>query len=157
MAAAAALSQSLTLGSVPVISMSSTLSGSFSYVFIPANEEAPIEQREGDKSGGLSEDALVKTAKEYFFQQSGGAARAEALNNAPPEEQKEIAQKMRSQILAGNPNAESQLAKMDDTALLDLARYVFCEVWMCVLSSETLIMCIPPVPHKQFLPVKSWH
>lgn len=102
----------------------STLSGSFSYVFIPANVEEPIEQRVGDKSGGLSDDDLVKKAKDFFFHQSGGAARAEALNNAPPEEQKAIAQKMRSQILAGNPNAESQLSKMDDDALLNLVRYV---------------------------------
>lgn len=104
--------------------MTSKLSGNFKYVFIPASEEAPIEQREGDKSGGLSDDKLVATAKGYFFHQSGGAARAEALNNAPPEEQKAIAEKMRSQILAGNPNAQSQLAKMDDTALLNLVRYV---------------------------------
>lgn len=101
------------------------LSGNFSYVFIPANEEEPIDQREADKSGGLADDELVKIAKDYFFQQSGGVARAEALEKAPPQEQKAIAQKMRSQILAGNPNAASQLSKMDDEALLNLVRYEF--------------------------------
>lgn len=105
--------------------MSSQVSGSFSYVFIPANEEDPIEQRVGDKSGGLQDDQLVATAKQFFFQQSGGAARAEALEKAPPEEQKAIAQKMRSQILATNPNAASQLEKMDDAALLNLVRYAY--------------------------------
>ena len=105
--------------------MSSTLSGSFSYVFIPANADEPIEQRQGDRAGGLSNDDLINTAKEYFFQQSGGAARAQALEDASPEEQTMIAKQMRSQILAGNPNAESQLSRMDDKALLSLVRYVF--------------------------------
>ena len=104
--------------------MSSHLSGTYKYVFIPANEEDPLEQREGDKSGGLTHDSLVQTAKDYFFQQSGGAARAQALEKAPPQEQQAIAQKMRAQILAENPNAESQLSQMNDEALLDLVRYV---------------------------------
>jgi hypothetical protein len=102
--------------------MSSTLSGTYKYVFIPANEEAPMEQREGDKSGGLQKDSLVQTAKDFFFHQSGGAARAEALERAPPQEQQAIAQKMRAQILAENPNAASQLSQMNDEALLELVR-----------------------------------
>lgn len=120
--------------------MSSTLSGSFKYVFIPANVEAPIEQREGDKSGGLQNDALVQTAKDYFFQQSGGAARADALDNAPPEEQNSIAQTMRSQILAGNPNAASQLEKMDDAALLNLVRYVPVHVFLPIRCGRGVVL-----------------
>lgn len=104
--------------------MSSNLSGTYKYVFIPANEEETIDQREGDKSGGLTNDSLVQTAKEYFYHQSGGATRMEALNNAPKEEQQAIAQKMRAQIITGNPNAESQLSQMNDEALLELVRYV---------------------------------
>lgn len=100
----------------------SSLSGEFSYVFIPADEESPIELKQGDKSGGLSDDFLVKSAKEYFHQQSGGDARAEALNTASPEERKKLAQQIRNQVLSGNPNAESQLAKMNDDALIDLVR-----------------------------------
>jgi hypothetical protein len=114
--------------------MSSTLSGTYKYVFIPADEEAPMEQREGDKSGGLQKDSLVQTAKDFFFHQSGGAARAEALKRAPPQEQQAIAQKMRAQILAENPNAASQLSQMKDEALLELVRYV------CTLATDVLIV-----------------
>ena len=113
-----------------VIIMSSTLSGKFLYVLIPADETVPIEQREGDKSGGLSDDALIKTAKDYFFQQTGGDSRLEALNNASPEERKVMAQQIRNQVTAGNPNAQSHLSRMNDDAMIDLLRYVVC----CVCS-----------------------
>jgi hypothetical protein len=109
----------------------SSLNENFTYVFIPANEEEPIEAREGDKSGGLSDDILIKTAKDYFFQQSGGDSRAETLDSASPEERKVMAQQIRAQVKAGSPNAESQMAKMDDDALLSLVRYVLFGVLVC--------------------------
>jgi CS domain len=118
------------------------LSGSFSYVFVPANEEAPIEAREGDKSGGLSDDVLVKTAKDFFFQQSGGETRAEALNSASPEERKTIAQQIRAQVLAKNPNAESHIAKMDDDALISLVRYVLFRYSLVVIMDHLLTVSI---------------
>lgn len=117
-----------------------SLSGSFSYVFIPANEEAPIEAREGDKSGGLSDDVLVKTAKDFFFQQSGGDSRAEALNSAAPEERKTIAQQIRAQVMAKNPNAESQVSKMDDDALINFVRYVLFLNSLVVIIDHLLIV-----------------
>lgn len=98
------------------------LTGIFAYVFVPANEEEPIEQREGDKSGGLSDDVLVNTAKQYFFQQSGGDARAAALTSASPEERTSLAQQLRAQITSENPNAASQLSKMEDDALVSLVQ-----------------------------------
>lgn len=50
--------------------LSDTMSGSFSYVLIPADPSLPIEQRTASKSGGLSDDALQKEAKRYFYDRS---------------------------------------------------------------------------------------
>jgi hypothetical protein len=102
--------------------MTSTLSGTFSYVLIPADEESELQRKEGDKSGGLADDALVKSAKEYFFQQSGGDAKREALKKATDEEKAALAQKVRDQVVAANPNASEQISKMSTDALIDLVR-----------------------------------
>ena len=94
------------------------LSGPFKYVFIPADEGSPLEEREGDKSGGLSEDVLVKTAREYFFEQTGGAARAKALEEATPEQRQQIAQQIRDQQKDTSP----KILELSDDAILDLLR-----------------------------------
>jgi hypothetical protein len=120
----------------------SSLSGNFYYVFIPAKEEEPIEAREGDKSGGLSDDILVKTAKDYFFQQSGGDSRVETLDSASPEERTVMAQQIRAQVMAGNPNAQSQMGRMDDDALLSLVRYVLLVCWVCCCENASHAHCL---------------
>ena len=46
------------------------MSGTFSYVLIPADASLPIQSLSASKSGGLSDDALQKKAKQYFFERS---------------------------------------------------------------------------------------
>lgn len=105
------------------------LSGTFKYVFIPTVESEPIATLEGDKSGGLSDDALAKNAKQYFFEQNGGATRALALENATPGEKKVLAKQIRDQYTSPSSSAgsseggaASQLAQMDDDALIDVVK-----------------------------------
>ncbi len=92
----------------------------FKYVFIPAEDSEPVSTREASKEGGLSDDALSKAAKEYFFEQSGGAARAKMLDNATPEEKKKIAQQIRNQYKSSP--SESQINSMNDDQLIDIIR-----------------------------------
>ncbi len=95
----------------------------FKFVFIPCSESEPIETREESKAGGLSEDYLAKQAKEYFHTQSNGAARAKALDEASPEERKQIAQNIRNQYSSSdNAAAKAQVDKMDDEMLLSLVK-----------------------------------
>lgn len=106
------------------------LTGTFKYVFIPSLVSEPISSKEGSKSGGLSHDELSKKAKEYFFEQNGGAERASVLENATPEERKVFAKQIREQYASpsgdsssgGGGGGASQLAKMDDDALIDVVR-----------------------------------
>ena len=45
-------------------------SGTFSYVLIPADPSLPVQKLTASKSGGLTDDALQKNAKRYFFERS---------------------------------------------------------------------------------------
>jgi len=45
----------------------------FKYIFIPCDSGKPVEEREGDSSGGLSNDSLQGTAKKYFESLGGNA------------------------------------------------------------------------------------
>ena len=92
----------------------------FKYVLIPAVESEPISSYSASKAGGLSDDALSKNAKAYFFEKSGGAARALALENATPEDKKMLAQKIRDQY-ASSP-AASQLKALTDDAIVNLLK-----------------------------------
>lgn len=95
----------------------------FKYIFIPYSEAEPIETQEESKAGGLSEDYLAKRAKEYFFSKSNGAARIKALDEATPEQKKQIVQQIRNQYSSHeNPSAREQVQKMDDEMLLSLFR-----------------------------------
>jgi hypothetical protein len=97
-------------------------SGNFTYVFIPANDSKPIEAVSGDKSGGLSDDALSKEAKQYFFKNSDKGARAAALENASPEQRKLLAQQLRDEVKAQvdkSPYA-NQMLLLDDDALIGI-------------------------------------
>lgn len=98
------------------------MASTFKYILIPANDSQPIQELEGDTSGGLSDDFLSKTAKEYFYTQNGGDRRAAALDNASPEERKLLADKVRSQYGGGSDQASEQLKAMDDDALIGMFR-----------------------------------
>jgi hypothetical protein len=93
---------------------------SFKFILIPADNSKPIQTLTASKDGGLSDDALSKYAKDYFYTLSGGANRAKILNEATDEERKQIAQSIRNQY-ANTPSAES-LNKMGDEALLELIK-----------------------------------
>eukprot|EP00547_Thalassionema_nitzschioides_P012495 CAMPEP_0194258548 /NCGR_PEP_ID=MMETSP0158-20130606/41556_1 /TAXON_ID=33649 /ORGANISM="Thalassionema nitzschioides, Strain L26-B" /LENGTH=322 /DNA_ID=CAMNT_0038998009 /DNA_START=28 /DNA_END=996 /DNA_ORIENTATION=+ len=67
----------------------------FQYVLIPADSSLAVESKTGDRSGGLANDELVKSAKDYFFELSGGAAKASAWQQATPEQRHAIAQQWR--------------------------------------------------------------
>ena len=97
----------------------------FKYVFIPANDSKPIELREGDKSGGLNDDVLSKTAKRYFFENSDKGARAAALNDATPEQRRALAEQLREEARAAGATSSyaSQMAALDDDALIGIMRY----------------------------------
>ena len=90
----------------------------FKYVLIPAVESEPITTLEASKAGGLEDDALGKNAKQYFFEQSGGAERANNLDNATPEEKKQLAQQVRDQYSSSN----SQLNDFDDDAIINILK-----------------------------------
>jgi len=79
-----------------------------------------MPSHEASKSGGLSEDALNKHAKKYFYENSGGAARARTLEMASPAEKKVLAKKIRDQY-ASSP-ASSQLEAMDDEQIIQILK-----------------------------------
>jgi len=93
------------------------LSGPFLYVVIPADSSLPLEERTGDKSGGLNDDELIREAKTYFFHQSGGPQRAAALDSASAEETQRLAAELRSQA-AGN----TRLQEMSDESLMQMIK-----------------------------------
>jgi hypothetical protein len=94
----------------------------FKYVFIPANDSEPIELREGDKSGGLCDDELSKTAKRYFFSNSDKGARAAALTAATPDQRKVLADQLREEVRAASSTSPyaSHMADLDDDALISI-------------------------------------
>lgn len=94
----------------------------FKYVFIPANESTPLDAREGDKAGGLGDDALAKTAKAHFFAGSDKGARAAALANATPEERRVLAAQLRDEVAGGGAPYASRMASLSDEALVDIMR-----------------------------------
>ena len=99
----------------------------FKYVFIPSNDSSPIDLREGDKSGGLNNDILSKTAKRYFFQNSDKGERAEALKNATPEQRKVLADQLRDEAKSASATSPyaTQMAALDDDTLINLMRYEY--------------------------------
>ncbi|KAL7526188.1 hypothetical protein ACHAXR_001366, partial [Thalassiosira sp. AJA248-18] len=94
----------------------------FKYVFIPANDSKPIELRKGDKSGGLSDDILSKSAKDYFYASSDKGARAAALASATPEQRVVLANQLREEVKAASATSPyaSQMAALDDDALINI-------------------------------------
>jgi len=116
------------------MSSSIPIKNQFKYVMIPANQSLPIQEKISDKSGGLSDDYLAKEAKQYFYNQSDGAKRAAALDNATPEERKALATKIREDYAKGN----SQINQLSDDALIDLIKTTHSSA-----SCEIIALTIP--------------
>eukprot|EP00571_Detonula_confervacea_P014036 CAMPEP_0172307540 /NCGR_PEP_ID=MMETSP1058-20130122/8376_1 /TAXON_ID=83371 /ORGANISM="Detonula confervacea, Strain CCMP 353" /LENGTH=362 /DNA_ID=CAMNT_0013019737 /DNA_START=84 /DNA_END=1172 /DNA_ORIENTATION=- len=112
----------------------------FKYVFIPANDSKPIEIREGDKSGGLTDDILSKSAKSYFFESTDKGARAAALKDATPEQRKVLADQLREEVKTASATSPyaSQMAALDDEALIN--------IMMTTHTSETCEITALTVP-----------
>jgi hypothetical protein len=94
---------------------------SFKYVLIPAIESEPITSCEASKAGGLTNDALSKNAKAYFFEKSGGSKRAELLEKASTSEKKRIADKIRNQYTR-NDEASQRVQAMSDDEIVNLLK-----------------------------------
>jgi len=95
------------------------LTGDFTFVLIPADESQPITEQRASKAGGLTDDALVQYAKNYFHEITGSKARAEQLENASPQDKKAIAAQIRQQ-LSGTPDTAERLATLDDATVVDM-------------------------------------
>mmetsp|Transcript_16055 Transcript_16055/g.17703 ORF Transcript_16055/g.17703 Transcript_16055/m.17703 type:complete len:465 (-) Transcript_16055:84-1478(-) len=101
----------------------------FKYVFIPADASEPISIVKASKSGGLTNDELIKQARKYFIentnernqkksdndinkQSDNGTSdidpeclkRIELLEKATPQEKKQIADRIRTQYSKGGRN-----------------------------------------------------
>lgn len=85
---------------------------SFKYVLIPADSTVPVENKTGDRSGGLANDELVRSAKDYFFESSGGAAKVSAWQKATPEQRHAVAQQWRK-------HQKDQIINMTDDQIIN--------------------------------------
>ena len=92
---------------------------SFKYIFIPSNDSQPIQELEGNKAGGLSNDFLLQSAKEYFFERNGGASRKLTIENLSSEERKIYAEEIRRQYRS-NVEVDNKLHNLDDNTLLNI-------------------------------------
>ena len=95
---------------------------SFKYILIPSDESKPIQEMEGDKTGGLSNDFLLQNAKEYFFERNGGASMKLTMENLSPEERKVYAEQIRQQYVSND--GDNKLKNLDDEILLNIFRCV---------------------------------
>ena len=104
------------------------LSGSFTFVKIPATASEPIESHTADKAGGLNDDALVKFAKNYFFEITGAKKRAQVLEEASADERQALAAQVRTQLASSSSSSggdsdntmKDRLAQMDNDTVLDM-------------------------------------
>ena len=94
-----------------------TLSGNFEYVLIPADADLPVKTLIGDKAGGLTDDFLVKYAKNYFHEKTGSKQRADQLGKAGPAEKRALAAQIRQQM-ASTPETAERLKEMDDETII---------------------------------------
>ena len=87
----------------------------FKFVLIPAKDDTSLQELTADTAGGLSDDALVKHAKEYFHELTGAKSRAEIVAKANPKERELLAQQVRNQMKGKLDDND----KIDDDTLLD--------------------------------------
>ena len=95
------------------------LEGDFTFVLIPADDSRPITERTASKTGGLTDDALIKHARDYFHVMTGAKGRAEQLEQATEADKKAIASQIRKQMSA-TPDAAQRLDSMDDETVVNL-------------------------------------
>lgn len=88
----------------------------FEYVRIPANDASPIVSLHAETKGGLTDDELVKQAKQYFYDHSGAKFRVEQFEKATPDQRKALATQVRQQIMSNEP----QLSQLSDDTVLEL-------------------------------------
>ena len=100
----------------PSNSRTTTSSSLFKYVLIPADENLPIQTLQASTAGGLSDDFLVKNAKEYFHELTGAKSRSQQLRNAGPDEKKAIAAQIRRQM--SSMNLSDRIENMDDEQVI---------------------------------------
>ncbi|GAX27712.1 hypothetical protein FisN_13Hh191 [Fistulifera solaris] len=91
-------------------------SETFEYVRIPANDASPIVSLRADTKGGLTDDELVKQAKQYFYEHSGAQFRVEQFEQSTPDQRKALAMQIRQQM----SNNGQQLSQLDDDTVLQL-------------------------------------
>lgn len=97
-----------------------SMSSTYKYVFIPADESRPIEVKEAPVCG-LASDNLSQTAKRYFYESSDKAARAAALDGASEEEKNKLADQLRDEIKASG-QAGSRMQKIDNDGLIAMLK-----------------------------------
>lgn len=90
-------------------------SNTFQYVRIPADDASPIVSLRADTKGGLTDDELVKQAKQYFYEHSGAQFRVEQFEKSTPDQRKALATQIRQQM-----SNEPQLSQLDDDTVLQL-------------------------------------
>jgi hypothetical protein len=95
-------------------------SGHFQFVRIPADSSEPIESLFLSKEGGLSDDALIAHAKEYFSIQTGNHERAQALAAASPGERQVIAAQVRQQLAISDDSAKTRLDELTDDQVINI-------------------------------------
>jgi len=95
---------------------------SFQYVLIPAVDSEPITSMTASKEGGLTNDHLSKNAKAYFSEKSGGSKRAALLERATPEEQKQIADKIRATYAGRNDESSKRVQSLSDEQIVNLLK-----------------------------------
>mmetsp|Transcript_61344 Transcript_61344/g.72861 ORF Transcript_61344/g.72861 Transcript_61344/m.72861 type:complete len:329 (-) Transcript_61344:115-1101(-) len=122
--------------------MSVTTSSSFKYVLIPAENSSRIITKEGDKSGGLSEDHLQKDAKEYFWNQSGRRASGEinSLDGASSSERHAFADRIRSETTG---TFAEHVSQMDDDAVINMIKTT-----QGTASTEIIAVTVPTPTNK---------
>ena len=109
-----------------------SLSGDFPFVLIPADDAQPLEVRTASRSGGLSDDALLRVAKGYFQDRSGNRAKLDQLERLSEEERAALAVQLRAQ--AGNsPQAQA----LSDEQLIGFLRTGY-ESSSCEISALTV-------------------
>eukprot|EP00559_Dactyliosolen_fragilissimus_P001191 CAMPEP_0184863144 /NCGR_PEP_ID=MMETSP0580-20130426/9303_1 /TAXON_ID=1118495 /ORGANISM="Dactyliosolen fragilissimus" /LENGTH=379 /DNA_ID=CAMNT_0027361279 /DNA_START=63 /DNA_END=1199 /DNA_ORIENTATION=- len=110
---------------------SSSLSppSSFQFVRIPAQLSCPIEQLSGSKAGGLSDDHLVKYAKNYFLQKrtkdgKESSTPSSMLENASPEERQSLINTFRQKYsqYSSLGSTQSQQPTLNDDVILSMIK-----------------------------------
>jgi len=99
--------------------LSVTKSSDYTYCFLPVVLTQPVEEIEGDGSGGLGDDQLLKNCKRYF---------SSTLNLPKSDGEKaQLVQQIRTDARA-NGATEAQLATLSDEAILNIHTSTSCEI-----------------------------